>query len=173
MVPHKSHEKIGVLHLITGLGIGGAENVVYDLAINTNSEKFDVYVKSMLSSHVELLSKFKDAKIDTEVLGIRKNPIKFVRVISKLDKFINKHEIKILHIHMFHSIILAFFLKFFHPKIKIVFTYHISGAKKYVREAIIFLLLPIRDIDIIFSDALSGADETTLDGVVADHKANA
>lgn len=152
MKSDKSDAKIGILHLITGLGIGGAENVVYDLALNSDNRKFDVYVKSMLKSRIELLPKFQNAKINIEVLGITKNPIKFIQAIFRLNKFINENNIKVLHAHMFHAFILAFFLKITQPKIKIVFTYHISGAKKYIREFLLFLLLPARDIDIIFSE---------------------
>jgi len=151
MISNKN-DKIGILHLITGLGIGGAENVVYDLAIHTDSKKFDIYVKSMSKSRIELLDKFKKSKIDTEVLKITKNPIKFISTIQKLNSFITEYKIKIIHVHMFHALVLTFFLKIINPKIKIVFTYHVSGAKKHIREFILFLLLPVRDIDIIFSE---------------------
>ncbi len=152
MISHKSHEKVGVLHLTIGLGIGGAEQVIYDLAVHNDNEKIDLYVKSMLKNSKASLLKFQQAKIDIEVLGITKNPLTFIRSIGKLHHFINEHNIKIVHAHMFHAFILAFFVKITQPKVKIVFTYHASGMKRYIREFILFLLKPMRDIDIIFSE---------------------
>lgn len=149
---NKSHKRVSVLHLTIGLGIGGAEQVIYDLVVNNDNEKVDLYVKSMLKNSKASLSKFQQAGIDTEVLGVTKNPLTLIRAMVKLHHAINDHKIKILHAHMFHAFILAFFVKITQPKIKIVFTYHASGMKSYIRECILFLLSPMRDVDIIFSE---------------------
>ena len=149
---NKLNKRVSVLHLTIGLGIGGAEQVICDLAVHNDNEKIDLYVKSMLKNSKASFSKFQQAKIDIEILGITKNPLTFIQSIGKLHRFINKNEIKVLHAHMFHAFILAFFVKITQPKLKMVFTYHASGMKRYIREFILFLLAPIRDIDIVFSE---------------------
>ncbi|MEH1010164.1 hypothetical protein QM027_03820 [Campylobacter concisus] len=55
-------KKINVLQLITGLGIGGAEKVVYDISINIDKDKFNNYVVS-LSKQNDMLKEFIDSGI--------------------------------------------------------------------------------------------------------------
>jgi len=39
--------QINLLHIVTGLGVGGAERVVLDLAKKANNDKYNVSVVSM------------------------------------------------------------------------------------------------------------------------------
>jgi len=55
-------KKINILQLVTGLGMGGAEKVVYDLAFNSDKSKFNTYVIA-LSKRVERVQEFIDGKL--------------------------------------------------------------------------------------------------------------
>ncbi len=143
--------KINLLHLITGLGVGGAERVVLDLAKNADKSKFNIYVVS-LSKKIEMLNDFKRENI--EVVSLQKdNSYKdFFQIVLFLNRYIKEHNINIIHAHMTHSMIIAVVIKFMNPKVKIVFTSHNVqfGAKH--REVIIYLLKFFRNEDILFSD---------------------
>ena len=64
-------KKINVLQLITGLGIGGAEKVVYDISINIDKDKFNNYVVS-LSKQNDMLKEFIDSGISVISLNKKK-----------------------------------------------------------------------------------------------------
>ena len=142
--------KINVLQLITGLGMGGAEKVVLDLSKFTNKEKFNTYVVSM-SKRGELYNEFIKEEIHTTKLDKSNSFKDIISIIKSIDKIIKEKEIHIIHAHMTHSIIVASILKIFNPKIKIVFTSHSLNLGSKLRELIIYFFKPLRDIDIVFS----------------------
>jgi hypothetical protein len=41
-------KKINVLQLTTSLGMGGVENVIFDICKNIDKNKFNVYVKTLI-----------------------------------------------------------------------------------------------------------------------------
>lgn len=142
--------KINVLQFITGLGMGGAEKVVLDLAKYTSKNDFNTYVVSM-SERDELLEEFLSNGIDTTILR-KSNSLKdFINIIKSVNKFVKENQIQIIHAHMTHPIIVASIVKILNPSLRIVYTSHNLNIGSKLREIIIWALKPFRDIDIVFS----------------------
>jgi glycosyltransferase involved in cell wall biosynthesis len=152
--PNKGRNKINILFLTTGLGLGGAERVVFDICKNINKTKFEVSVIG-ISSQIDMLSQFHKNKIHAYVLNYRKNISKFFSSIIQISRHIQNHEIDIIHAHMFHTLIVATLIKisqyFKKNKVKVVFTPHNSFHLMKIRRFILWLLKPFRDRDTIFS----------------------
>lgn len=143
--------KINLLHLITGLGVGGAERVVLDLAKNADNMKYNISTVSM-SKRVEMLQAFKKNNINITALEKDSSVKEFMQIISFLNAFVKNNKIDIIHAHMTHAMITAVIVKILNPKIKLVFTSHsISFGSKF-REILIYLLKPFRNRDILFSN---------------------
>jgi len=143
-------KKINILQLVTGLTVGGAENVVLSLARYTSKEKFNTYVLA-LSKKDELLSEFIKHDINTTILRKSNSFVDFISMFKSLNSFIKKNNIQLVHAHMFHSLLLVSLVKVLNPSLKIVYTSHtlIKGFK--LNQIITFLIKPFRNIDIIFS----------------------
>ncbi|MBU3015758.1 glycosyltransferase [Poseidonibacter lekithochrous] len=142
--------KINTIQLVTGLGMGGAEKVVYDLSRYADKSKFNTYVIS-LSNKTERLEQFLDAKINTTVLNKDNSILNLINMIKELNLFIKENNIHILHAHMSHAMILATLLKLFNPKIKIVTTSHNLNIESKFREFFLFITKFLRYKDIVFS----------------------
>ncbi len=143
--------KLNVLHLISGLGQGGAEQVLLDISIKFKKNR---YIKSSVisfSDEITLLPMFKKNNIDISVLYTKKSLLDFIKTVHKVSLYIEKNEINIIHAHMSHTMIIAAILKMRFPKIKVIFTAHNVSLGSRFREGIIFLLKPFRSIDVLFS----------------------
>lgn len=143
--------KINILQLITGLGTGGAERVVLDLSIGLDKTKYNNYVLS-LSKKNEMLDIFKDNNINVTSLNKNNSLKDFISMIIKTKNFVKKHNINLIHAHMTHAMIIAVVVRFFFPKIKIVFTSHNTTFGSKNRNLLIYLLKAFRNIDILFSE---------------------
>ncbi|MCT7517015.1 glycosyltransferase [Aliarcobacter cryaerophilus] len=143
-------KKINILQLVTGLGMGGAEKVVLDLAKYISNEEFNITVVAM-SKRDELYQEFLNNKIDTRLLK-KSNSIKNIfYIINTINKLVKEKNIQIIHAHMTHSIIIASILKVTNPSLKIIFTSHNLNIGSKLRECIVWILKPLRNIDIVFS----------------------
>ena len=143
-------KKINILQLITGLGMGGAEKVVLDLAKYTSKDDFNTYVVSM-SKRDELLGEFLENGINTKILN-KSNSLKdFLKIVKELNQVIKQNNIQIIHAHMTHSVIVASILKILNQTLKIVYTSHNLNIGSKSREIIIWGLKSFRDVDIVFS----------------------
>ncbi|GAI34761.1 unnamed protein product, partial [marine sediment metagenome] len=96
-------------HLITGLGIGGAEIQLYHLVTRINHELFSPVVVSMLEPGPvgEMLS---DAGITVYSLGMRKGVcglFTHLRGAYRLYKIIQKEKPDITILYMYHAILLG------------------------------------------------------------------
>lgn len=100
-------KKIKVLHLITGVDIGGAELLLLNYLKNTKDERFD-YSVAYLKGNSFLLKKFQEIGLKVFPLPLISSNI-FFR-IYKLYKIIKSEEFDILHNHLIHSIIIGRFL---------------------------------------------------------------
>ena len=92
-----------ILHIISGLGRGGAENVLYRL-----SSKDDKFNHEILNLGIEdfYVKKFENIKIKVNNLGIKNNwfnPFLIFRVI----KIINNAKPHIIHTWMYHADLLG------------------------------------------------------------------
>lgn len=93
--------KIKVLFLITGLGTGGAEMMLYKLLSNINRQQFDVLVVSLTNIN-DIEKKIEDLGIRVTLLGMNRgvpNPI----YLYKLIKILKKEEPHILQTWMYHA----------------------------------------------------------------------
>lgn len=143
-------KKINILQLVTGLGMGGAEKVVLDLAKYTSKDEFNIFVVAM-SKRDELLQEFLDNNINTTLLK-KSNSIKDIFfIINFLNKISKEKNIQIIHAHMTHSIIVASILRILNPSLKIVYTSHNINIGSKIRELIVWSLKSFRDVDIVFS----------------------
>ena len=142
--------KINVLQLITGLGMGGAEKVVYDISYHSDKAKFNTYVIS-LSNRVERLQEFLDVEIDTTVLSKNNSILDLIDMIKEINQFIKNKDVDVVHAHMSHAMILSIFLKIFNPKIKIITTSHSVNIESKLREIFLYISRSLRYKDIIFS----------------------
>jgi len=142
--------KINILQLITGLGMGGAEKVVLDLAKYTSKDGFNTFVIGM-SKRDELLDEFISNDIDTKLLRKTNSFSDLIAIIKTINNFVKINNIQIIHAHMTHSIIIASIVKLLNPSLKIVYTSHSLNIGSKLREMIIWTLKPFRDVDIVFS----------------------
>ena len=138
-----------IIHLLIGLGGGGAEHLVLELAkqnklagnrvivvgitsINLIEDKFRAYDIEYTSLKID--------KISTAIPGIRK----FLKILKKYPS-------SIIHAHMFHAGLLACVGKLFMPSSRIAFTLHTNYVKALYRRFLLYATRSIRDVDIIFS----------------------
>lgn len=142
--------KIKVLEIVTGLGMGGAEKVVFDLSKNLDTNNFKTFVIGM-SKRNDLFSEFIENKIDTTILNRNNSLVDFYHIIKETNKFIKKHGIQVVHAHLAHAMIIASIIKILNPSLKLVFTSHSLNIGSKLLEVLIYLLKPLRNIDIIFS----------------------
>lgn len=143
---------MNVLHIITGIGYGGAEKVVYDLCrFSKQNEKNKFYVISLDESE-DRLEEFRAIGVDVLQLNMKKSLYDLIRVVKQLQKFIIKNDISIIHAHMFHACVVASCRNVFFHKIPLVFTAHSKNIESKTREYILKGISPFRDHDILFSE---------------------
>jgi len=144
-------KKIRVLHLISGLGYGGAERFIHDLSFEFKSTKYiDNHIVA-ISKQDQMLKIFEQNGINVKVLYKDKRLVDIVSAVMELKEYIDKYHINIIHAHMTHALIVASCIKVLND-IPIVFTphsYRIGGLR---RNLLVWLLKPFRKLDILFAD---------------------
>lgn len=151
MITKKTDDKIDVLQVITALDVGGAERVVLELA---NGLRVDSNVGvAYLLNQTKLKEQYQDLNIPYFWLGVKRgNILSFIKAIHSLNKTIKQYDIKILHAHMFHSLLISLVVKnIFNKNIKIVFTSHNFEGFSFLRKKIIKNTKKLRNADIVFS----------------------
>ena len=93
-------ESIKVLHVIQGLHLGGAEQVVFTLARSINAEKIDIRVCCLARG--PFWQRLKDNHIPTVCIEM-KSKLDVTRPLLKLVRFIRKEGISIVHTHSVRS----------------------------------------------------------------------
>lgn len=143
--------KLTILQLSTGLGVGGAEKVVVDLATLLDKNKFNVFVIGINKSD-DRLTDLKAAGIKAFSLNIRKKFFEVINGFSRVVHFCQENNVQVIHAHMPHAYFFAIVVKLFKPSTAIVFTSHnvILGLK--VRDFIIKITKKCRFADIVFSN---------------------
>ncbi len=143
--------KKNVLHLTVGLAHGGAEKVLLDASVqfkkngNINSQVIS------FSNELGLLDDYVDHQIKVTPLKKDNSFKSFFEIASYSNSFVRSENIDIIHAHMFHAMLIAAILKICNPKIKVIFTSHNVNLGSHSREFLIYLLKPLRNIDILFS----------------------
>ncbi len=94
---------ISVLHIISGLKIGGAENALYRLVTNFENDNYTHRIIS-LTSGGSLLKQFEEAKVEVAQFDFKKNPFK---QFWKLFIYIKSIKPDIVNTWMYHANIIG------------------------------------------------------------------
>lgn len=160
-------KKIRLVHIIPGLGIGGAEKVVYDLCRFANKEAFDSSV-IVIREYDEMLPLFKAENITVQFIQRRtliSIPIvgrffnaffRLVATLQLINEINKKKRIDIIHAHMAYPGVITPLIKLCYPTIKIVFTSHNFNLKSRYKEVLLRLTKLFRTSDIVFSEDMKG-----------------
>jgi asparagine synthase (glutamine-hydrolysing) len=143
-------KKTKVLFLTTGLGLGGAERVVFDICNNINKSFFDVSVIS-ISPQQDLLEKFKTNGIKSTVLNLKKSPKTFTYSLNFIRKYVKNNNIDLIHVHMFHTLLITSLMRLLKGNFKVVFTLHNNLVFSRKRRILLMILKCLHDVDTIFS----------------------
>jgi len=107
--------------LITGLGMGGAETQVSNLADKFAEKGFDVTLAYILEP---ALVKPSNPNIKLVWLGGTKSPFGMLMALKNLIKLVRTDKPNVVHSHMFHANILARVVRVFAPMPKLISTAH-------------------------------------------------
>ncbi|WP_299229315.1 glycosyltransferase [uncultured Psychroserpens sp.] len=140
-----------IIHLSSTLGGGGAEQMVLQLAKQSN-KKIKTIVISLSDTNIGLENRFKEHHIEYHLLGVNsfKNATLFSG-LKKLRHILNAHDNVVLHCHMYHGFLLGLIHKLFYKNIPIIFTLHSSTIENFGRKLMLYLTKPFRVKDIVFS----------------------
>ena len=117
--------KINVLHLITSMNPGGAENLIKFQYSHFNKEKFNIHVGYLIGEG-SLIINNKNFKSKNFSFKGKFNPFSIFSIIS----YIKKYNITIIHSHLIHAGIIARFISFLVGNVKIISTRHYAKASK-------------------------------------------
>lgn len=139
-----------IIQLITGLGGGGAEHVVLELA--RTAQKRGIPTKVLAVTEVrEIEQKFVAAGIQPIFLKINSSR-ELKAGLKRLHEQLRDTEQPVVHCHMFHALMVALLYRLFHGKLKVIFTLHNNVVNSLLRRILLFLTKPWRAVDIIFSE---------------------
>ncbi len=141
-----------IVHLIVGLGGGGAEHLVLELARKSKSLNIKTIVISVTSVNT-IEFKFKNNDIEIYYLNISKIS-QFWNGLNRLKQILKTEENMNFHCHMFHALIIGLFYNLYVNKTTIVFTLHNTIVPEWYRRMILFLTKPCRAADINFSQGV-------------------
>lgn len=107
-----------ILYIVTGLGTGGAERQVLDIADMMSSKGHSIKIVS-LSKKLDTGLIPAKKEISVEYLDMKKTILSFIRVYYKLRQIIKNYQPNIIHSHMFHANLMARLLRItvFFPKL--------------------------------------------------------
>jgi glycosyltransferase involved in cell wall biosynthesis len=139
-----------VLQLITGLGVGGAERVVMELAGRMTKNGFPVIVVALDGSD-SLLAQYMDVDFPIHQLNInKKNPFSILKALFLLILLVHKNNVAVIHAHMFHGLLAGLVCRLARPKVKLIFTSHSFAGFTAIRRWLIKRTKSLRAVDIVF-----------------------
>lgn len=144
--------QLTVVHLIIGLGGGGAEHLVLELSKKSALAN----IKTIIISLTEINTidyKFKENHLEVHYLKISKMS-KVLQGIMKIKAILNNHSQVLFHAHMFHGLMAGVLYSLIYQKIPIVFTLHNTIVPEWYRRIILYLCKPLRQTDINFSPSI-------------------
>ena len=127
---------IKVLHIITGLGQGGAESVLYHLLKNIDDRKQHVVVS--LSSPDFFFNKIKMLSVNIYQMDFRN---KFLVDAVRLLNIIKREKPDVIHTWMYHANIIGGFLGRMRGIKNIVWGVHHANPKSFKRRTIIYAIV--------------------------------
>lgn len=145
-------DKFHVMHIITGLGVGGAERMVINLHLDYINKGGKSIVVALNGEKKEILNHYSNLSSEVFFLDVKiRNPASVLRAIYKLNKLCEKYNIKVIHAHMFHSLCFALIAKLSKYSINVIFTSHNFSGFNGIRKFIIGATKKYRKFDIVFS----------------------
>lgn len=137
-----------IIHILTGLGVGGAERLALNLAIAQSEKEKELDVSVLaLNSDVRILEQYHNSSINIYSLGLFKS---LKRVLEYLKKFRSCESDRIIiHAHMFHALLFAIFMKLLKWNVKIIFTSHNFGGFNLLRSLLVRLTVFFRHGDVL------------------------
>lgn len=112
--------KKNILALLTSSYGGGAERLVLNQANMYNSKEFNFHVITFRPGHLE--KEFSKSKAKYSTLNTK---FRFsITALLRLNSYIKKNKIEILHAHLIEPEIYAMLLKILNPKLNVVITKH-------------------------------------------------
>lgn len=138
-----------VLQLVTGLGVGGAERVVIEMAGRLTNQHCSSVVVA-LNSDCGLMKQYDNVDFHVIPLGMRKNPWSFIKAAVELIKIIRREKVSLIHAHMFHALCLGVVCKIALPGVKLIFTSHNTKGFSRLRRIFIRITKALRDVDVLF-----------------------
>ena len=140
-----------IIHITSTLGGGGAEQMVLQLARQSNSTHKTIVV-SLSDVFVALEKRFKYHNIEYYILGV--NSFKNSSLLNGLKQFKSiSYDLEdvVIHCHMFPAALFGILYKMRHPKTKLMFTLHSNVLESSSQRLILFFTKLLRFKDIIFS----------------------
>lgn len=119
-----------LLLVITGLGMGGAERQVCDLADKLASRGYQVKIAYILEP---VIVQPKSENIELIWLGGKKSPLSMLKAFINLIKVIKKYQSDVVHSHMYHANILSRLAKVFTALPRLVCTAHSNNEGSQLR----------------------------------------
>lgn len=113
-----------ILLVITGLGMGGAERQVCDLADKLASRGYQVKIAFLLQP---VIVQPKSESIELIWLGGKRSPLSMLKAFINLIKVIKNYQPDVVHSHMYHANILSRLAKVFTALPRLVCTAHSSN----------------------------------------------
>lgn len=115
---------MNIILIITGLGMGGAERQVCDLADEFADKGHSVLLISMTG---ETINRPQSAKIEVEELYMTKTPLGFIKAYWQARRLINKFKPNVVHSHMVHANLFARLLRLTGKIKRLICTAHSSN----------------------------------------------
>ncbi len=134
---------MNILYVITGLGVGGAENQVVNLADKFAEKGFDVTIAYML---LPVMVEPKNKNVQLVWLGGTKSPFGMFTALNNLVKLIRKSKPDVVHGHMFHANVLARVSRIFAPVPRLVSTAHSKNEGGKARMLVYRLTNQLTDV---------------------------
>lgn len=153
-------KKTKIMQVITGLGDGGAETMLYKLLINLDREAFEPIVVSLGDKDDFYHKKLLSYGVRVHALSTQKNIFSILKSILKYVKIIYIEKPNLVHGWMYHGNFIAFLSKIIFPKIKICFSIRqnlpsIKNEKFLTRCIIKINAFLSQKVDVVFNNSES------------------
>ncbi|WP_323788848.1 glycosyltransferase [Psychroserpens sp.] len=139
-----------IVHLNIGLGGGGAEHMILEMAKKSQQDHIETVVLA-ITNNDQIEYKFSENNLKYHYLGIN-SPKSFFSGIQKMKQVLSNYDDIVLHCHMFHALVIGIYFKLFVKKVPVVFTLHNILVEEIYRRWFLFFTKPFRKIDINFSE---------------------
>jgi glycosyltransferase involved in cell wall biosynthesis len=137
-----------VIHLISGLRGGGAEQLILGLCKQAHQQS-DIEMKVAVLSHIDDLAPQFIANNIELITPTPKKTKGFRTALSAINKVL-KEKPDTVHAHLYWASLAAAFIKIKRPKTKIVFTLHNNYQPNFFKRLSLGLTKSFRNTDIIF-----------------------